>query len=106
MVVTATLLLLVFVLGLLLSATGRGEPALQVLHVGPHTAGENMSMCHRFIKLVVRAWQPGFVQQREQDLSSPSHPHQLWDLPSLLPNQLSFQDPSPLSNTDVKSACN
>ncbi|PSN53054.1 Endothelin-converting enzyme [Blattella germanica] len=40
LVLSATLLLLVFVLGTLLSATGRGEPALQVLHVGPHTADE------------------------------------------------------------------
>jgi hypothetical protein len=40
LVLTATLLLLVFLLGMLLSATGRGEPALQVLHVGPHTAGD------------------------------------------------------------------
>ncbi|XP_021915643.1 endothelin-converting enzyme homolog isoform X4 [Zootermopsis nevadensis] len=40
LILTATLLLLVFVLGTLLSATSREEPALQVIHVGPHTADE------------------------------------------------------------------
>ena len=42
LVLTATLLLLVLVLGMLLSATGRGDPAVHVLHVGPHTAGEGL----------------------------------------------------------------
>jgi hypothetical protein len=40
LVLVATLLLLVFVLGTLLSATGRREPAVRVLHVGPHTADD------------------------------------------------------------------
>ncbi|KAJ9601453.1 hypothetical protein L9F63_000370, partial [Diploptera punctata] len=41
LVITATLLLLVFVLATLLSGTGRSEPAMQVLHVGlPMTVEE------------------------------------------------------------------
>ena len=58
LVLTATLLILAFVLGLLLSATGRREPALQVLHVGPHTAGEehvSVSPVYSFIHSLIHS---------------------------------------------------
>ena len=60
LVLTVTLLLLVVVLGMLLSTTGRGETALHVLHVGPHTAGERQS-----IMLVISDWQPGLCHREE-----------------------------------------
>nr|CAD7412965.1 unnamed protein product [Timema cristinae] len=39
LLITAILLLVVFIMGTLLSVTVRNENAMQVLHVGPHTAG-------------------------------------------------------------------
>lgn len=53
LVLTAILLLLVFLLGMLLSATGRGEPALQVLHVGPHTAGDERVHALSIVILII-----------------------------------------------------
>nr|CAD7266608.1 unnamed protein product [Timema shepardi] len=38
LLITAILLLVVFIMGTLLSVTVRNENAMQVLHVGPHTA--------------------------------------------------------------------
>jgi hypothetical protein len=101
LVLTATLLLLVFVFGMLLSTTGRGEPALHVLHVGPHTAGERRS-----IMPVITDWQPGLCHQEEQGYSLPSHPQEPLGLPSNLSNWLYCQDPLPLSNTDSVCARN
>lgn len=86
LVLTATLLLLVFVLGMLLSTTTRGEPALHVVHVGPHTAGERQS-----IMLVISDWQPGLYHQEEQDFSLPSHPQEPLGLPSHLSHWLHCQ---------------
>lgn len=85
LVLTVTLLLLVFVLGLLLSTTGRGEPALHMLHFGSHTAGEQQS-----VMLVISDWQPGLCHQEEQDFSLP--PQEPLGLPSHLSNWLHCQD--------------